>query len=108
MEPRLGLKVLCDYGSIWDDNLLLSLEWTCMEHRALPGFGVTESESLGAWLLQMPETQTRGDHVLREWGTPEAPATPKGVEEKTTPKISLERRLRVHQVDVSEAASTEA
>lgn len=56
----------------------------------------------------MPETQTRGDYVLREWGTPEAPATPKGTEKKATPKISLERRLRVSQVDVSEAASTEA
>lgn len=96
--------MVCDCGSIWDDSLLLSLEWTCMEHHALPGVGVTESESLGASLLHMPETQTRGDHVLGEWGTPEARATPKGAEEKATPKVSLERRLRVPQVDVSEAA----
>lgn len=44
--------------------------------------------------------------MLGEWETPEAPATPQGAKEKATPKISLER-FRVHQVDVSEAASRE-
>lgn len=45
--------------------------------------------------------------MLGEWETPEAPATPLGAKEKATPKVSLERRFRVHQVDVSEAASRE-
>lgn len=44
-------------------------------------------------------------------GALEAQATPRGATENATPKtpkISLQKKLRVHQVDVSEAASREA